>query len=588
MGNLPLQMIPGVVKSESPAAALGRFLDADKVRFVDGKAEKWSGWQKFHAEQLAGKTRGALSWSNEFGTQNTAYGTSERLYAIVGGDRLLNITPLRDSGDTEDPFTTEDGSAIVTVTHSNHGAAIGDHVFFANAAEVGGITIDGSYRVLTKIDANNYTIEHSAAATSDAGPGGGTVDYEYELNIGNESSVFSFGYGAGPYGEGTYGTERASGLEIELRRWSLDEYGNDMLASPFNGSLYLWREGTDDRAQPVANAPARARAMFVTGERFPFMLGTSNPMRVEWPDRDDITDWTPSATNTANNRNLRVGSKLMAGTPLIDLVNLVWSDTALYTFQFTGSNFIYESRVSGTNCGLAAPLAFTVVNGAAFWMSGHSLHMFNGAVSDIRNVGDIRDFVFKGLDRDHIGKSFCGYNAPHNEVIFGYVSKDSPDGEPDRYVAVNISDYSWTVGTLTRTAMTIYRPAQSSILMVGTDGYIYEHEIGKDADGQPMEAFITFGLYEIARGEQNVDVFGFIPDFQRQKGAVTVDLYTRDRPNSTANRDEITITIEEGQEIEDFRLEGRHFGLTLRSNVLGGDFRLGNVAIEAQAAGARR
>ncbi|MGH6791577.1 MAG: hypothetical protein ACRECF_02425, partial [Methyloceanibacter sp.] len=236
----PFDLPPGVVKSDSPNAALGRWADSDKIHFKGRFAEKWRGWQRWLAAEsvMQGRARGATSWANSFGNQNAAFGTHLKLYAVTGEDLLRDITPIRAEDALTNPFTTQDGSDIVTVAHTAHGADDNDFVTFANATAVGGITIDGEYQ-LSRIDNNSYTITHSAAATSDA-TGGGTVAAEYQINTGHPDTLAGSGIGAGPYGAEAYGTARSeSGLLIELRYWSLDNYGNNLLASPYEGGLFL-------------------------------------------------------------------------------------------------------------------------------------------------------------------------------------------------------------------------------------------------------------------------------------------------------------------------------------------------------------
>ncbi len=588
---LPLEVPPGIVKTDSPNGAKGRFTDGDKVRFFKGKPEKWLGWEQFIADTLTGICRGATSWSNKYGNTNAAFGTHLKLYALTGDDTLTDITPIRATSTINtDPFAMTDGSATVTVTDTAHGADQGDYVTYSGAAAAGGITIDGEYAIATIIDNNTYTITHSSAATSTVSGGGASVTAAYQINVGTAGGVVGLGWGAGPWGEGTWGTPRTEGITLDLRFWSVVEYGNDLLASPSGGSLYLWEEATDARAELVTNAPAYMRAMFVTGERFVFALGSgadgTTPMKVQWPDQDDITDWTPSASNSANARTLQSGSKLINGTPLSDGINLVWSDTSVYVFQYTGSDFVYDSRLAGTNCGLVAPLAFTRVSGVAFWMSGENFYMYAAGVQPIPGADDVSEFIYSDMDPSQITKIFCIYDQKQSQVRWHYCSKGAT--EPDKYVDVMVGDWTWTTGTLDRSGGTAYRAGDSSMLLVDTDGVIYTHGVGLDADGAAMESYITFGLYALGRSEVNVDVVGIIPDCQRQVGNLTYEIYTKERPNSAGNFDEQTVTMGATDEIGDARVCGRHFGMTVRSNVLGGDYRLGIVNLEVGQSGGRR
>lgn len=586
MPPLPLEIPPGIVKADSPNGAKGRFIDGDKVRFYKGRPEKWMGWETFIPDALTGIARGAVAWVNQYGNTNVAFGTHLKLEVITGDDTLTDITPIRATGTINtDPFAVTIGLTLVTVTDTAHGADSNDYVTFSGASAVGGITISGEYQI-TVIDNNSYTITHSIAATSTATGGGGSVTAAYQINTGSTGGVVGLGWGAGTWGTGTWGTPRTEGIEVEIRTWSVHEYGNELLASPFLGGLYLWEEATDARAEVVSGAPTSMRAMFVTGERFIMALGTITPMTVQWPDQDDLTDWTPSSSNTANTRTLQSGSKLMSGTSLSDGTSVVWSDTSAYLFQYTGSEFVYDSRLIGTNCGLIAPLGFAKVSGAAFWISARQFFMFASGVTPIPNQDDIRDHVFNTMDPSQITKTWAEYDMYNGQIRWHYCSLNAT--EPDLYVDVSIGDWVWTTGTMDRTTGTLYRPGDASSLMVDADGVIYSHNVGLDADGEAMESYVTFGLYALTNGQNNVDVMGLVPDCQRQVGNLTYEIYTKERPNSAANFDEQIVTMGATDEIGDARVSGRHFGMTVRSNVLGGDYRLGIVNLEIGQGGTRR
>ncbi len=584
---LPLDIPPGFMRTDSPNAAKGRYTGGDKVRFVKNRPEKWAGWEQFIPDQLTGIARGSVAWVNQYGNTNVAFGTHLKLQVITGDDSLSDITPIRASSTINtDPFSVSSGLTTVTVTDTAHGADANDYVTFSGATAVGGITIDGEYQIVTVVDNNTYTIEHSSPASGTATGGGASVVAEYQINTGSTGGVVGLGWGAGTWGTGTWSTPRADGIEVEIRVWSVHEYGNDLLASPFLGGLYLWEEATDARAEVVSNAPTSIRAMFVTGERFIMALGTTTPMTVQWPDQDDLTDWTPSAANTANTRTLQSGSKLMAGTALSDGISIVWTDTSVYHFQYTGSEFVYDSRLVGSNCGLIAPLGFSKVSGSAFWISSQQFFMYVSGVAPIPNQDDIVDYVFNDMDPSQITKTWCEYDMKNQQIRWHYCSLNS--SEPNKYVDVSIGDWIWTTGTLDRTTGCLYRPGDASSLLVDADGVIYSHNVGLDADGDALESYIEFGLYAMTNGAANIDVMGLIPDCQRQVGNLTYEVYTKERPNSDANFDEQTATMGPSDVIADLRISGRHFGMTVRSNVVGGDYRLGIPMLEIGQTGTRR
>jgi hypothetical protein len=586
---LPLTIPPGIVKVDSPNGAEGRYTDSDKIRFIAGKVEKWDGWESFSSTVLTGVPRGCVAWFNSGGNPNIAFGTHLKLYAILSDGTVSDITPIRDSGTLgANPFSMTNGSAAVTVTDTAHGVDIGDYVTFSGASAAGGITINGTYTVTSKTDADHYVITHTSNATSTTTGGGAAVAYSYEITIGYSSSVAGLGWGAGTWGSGTWGTVRSSGIVINLRVWSLAEYGNDLLASPTKGGLYYWQEATDANAEIVTNAPTSIRAMFVTGERYIFALGTSGPMVVQWPDVDNMTDWTPSASNTANTRTLQVGSKLIAGMALSELLNLVWSDSGLYLFQYTGQDEVYADRLIGSGCGLVGQLAFTKAAGVAYWFTGATFMMYAGqGVQEIPHVVDILDWVLDNLNVAHREKIWCVFDEHNQQVRWGFPSGTST--EPDRYVDVTVNgEFVWTVGTLDRTTGCIYRPSQPEIIMADSDGNLFTHNVGLDDDGAAMEAYITYGLYALSNGDVNVDVMGIIPDCQRQVGDLTFDVTTYDRPQDATAFDSGSTVLDEVDTIADIRISGRHFTMTVTSDEVGGDFRLGIIKLEVGSGGNRR
>lgn len=609
---LPIKIPPGVDKRDSPNATGGRYTDADKVRFNGDFPEKWGGWTSFVDCTLEGAARGAVSWANEVGNQNLSVGTHVKLYVVLGGAECEDITPIRVSGtlSTDEGVTvstTNSPKNLVTVNDTSHGLIEGAYVTFTSTTTVGGIRLNGEYIVNSVIDADNYTIIAASTdgPTTSTNGDGSLFAYAYQINPGFQSPGYGTGWGMAEWGgEIGWGDPASTGGEpVDMRHWSLDDYGNNLLASPFGGTLYDWVEGTDDTAQEITNAPDYIRYMFVTPERFVFALGVStgsdvNPMRMKWPDQNDITDWVPTASNTANTRTLQNGSKLIAGCGLQDLISAVWSDTALYVFQYTGSDLVYEDRMVGAGCGLIGPMAFVNINGTAFWMSGHDFHMYAGGVGTIPNAGDMTDYVFRRMNRQQGQKTYCVYNPVPGTILWGYVSVDSTSLEPDEYVEVAMGNWAWANGTLPRTCGVIFRPHEGTVVMAkpvvssstdpGVKSMLFEHESGTDDDGSAMEAYISFGEYQIADGNQNTDIMGFVPDCQRQTGQLEVVLRTQEYPNSDSTFDSQTIILNEGEPIEDVRISGRVFGFTVRSNEVGGDFRLGIPALEIGGAGERR
>jgi hypothetical protein len=587
---------PGIVKSQSGATAVGRYVDADKIRFREGRPEKIGGWVKYIDTQLDGVPRGIHAYLGPDGSELLGVGTECNLYSVLsstGG--VENITPIRDSGTLgNDPFATTDLSFSVTVTDVAHGLDVDTQVSFSGAAAVGGITIDGDYRVTEVIDNDTYTITHSVSASSTATGGGAAVAYVYRINCGTVSSVQAFGFGVGPFGEEEYGTARsAAGLTLDFRYWALDNYGSSLLACPLGsggGSLYLYNDATDTEAEIIANAPTDCRYAFVTGERF--ITALREDMVIEWADQDDPTDWSASASDTAGQRTLQGGGKLVAGTRLGRFQSLIWSDKCVFSHEYTGTSFVYDTSIAGADCGLVGPGAFCTVNAAAYWISQNNLHAFaGGAVQAIPNSGDVLDWLFRNADTEQLAKAVCFYNVPGQEVWFivpGTTSSGASD-EPSYYAAVNITTWVWTVGTLARVGAATRTSGRGEPLLTSFDGYIYEHELPNNvnADGVSMPWFFECGLFRLQDAGQVLDLFGWAHDCQRQAGTHTLTITAKDRQHST-DEDTDTVELTPTTEMADLRVSGRYAKFRLEQDELNGDIRLGTPVVDTQPAGRRR
>jgi hypothetical protein len=593
--NIPMPVAPGVVLNQSEYEAQGRYIDCDKIRFVDGKPEKIGGWEQWNTpgDELDAVCRSIFCWQDFSYNLWHAFGTAGRLWVFDQDKTRTNITPFVSAGTLSNPFSSTNGSALIYVEHTAHGRAAGDYVQYSGAATLGGNVTDtllnAIYEIESVPDADHYYFRLPIVAdTTTLSGGGASVAYSYEMAEGNASTTYGGGWGLGPYGNGTYGTERSSTTYQTFPRfWSLDKYGQYLIAMPSGGGLYEWQLNTANRAALVANAPATGLFAFITSERIIVVLGADGDfMLMKWCDDDDNTVWTPAPDNTANIRRLQVGSRLVAGVSLHQQINLVWSDTAAYLMQFLGNNEVYSTRVVGTQCGLVGPGAFCVVHGVAFWMSPRTFHMFNGSVEHVPNASEVEE-IFHSMSETQRSKVSCHVNLQFREVWWTYPSTNAT--EPDRYVAVSIEDWSWTIGTLGRTAFGT-QMVQGVDHLYATDetGVIYEHETGVDADGDALAWHIETAFMDIDSGNVSVDIDGYIPDFKRHNGDITLTWTSKEYPESTGNLETVTKTIAEGQEVVDLRHFGRQVKFELSQEVVGGDFRLGQQRVEIGTSGRRR
>lgn len=130
-------------------------------------------------DQITAVTGSGLTYTYSYGgftfgrdvTDATSTGNGDN------GDDLMTSTVAIGLTDTLDntPFSTTNGSSVVTIANTGHGLITGDVVTLSGAAAaVGGITaaeLTGTF-VVTVIDANTYSITTTGTATSTAGPAG--------------------------------------------------------------------------------------------------------------------------------------------------------------------------------------------------------------------------------------------------------------------------------------------------------------------------------------------------------------------------------------------------------------------------------
>lgn len=575
----PIKPPPGIVKTDTPKALQGRWIDCDKIRFKNRKPIKIGGWESKLAQPLSGPPRGLHAWRDNNATEYIAAGTYKKAYVISVDFVSYDVTPYNDTGTLTNPFWTTSGSKTVAVHDTAHGRAVGDAVHFSGATASGGITVNGEYVVDEVQTVDIFKITHSVAASSTVNGGGGSVDYSYEVNIGTIRGAYGLGYGVGGYGEGGFGVPRtASTLWSEPRIWSFDHFGQILLGSYNVGGIYYWDPSITNalttRLAIIADAPTDVRAIFVTPERF--VVALCENMKVKWCSQGDYTAWTPTPTNTANIRTVTEGTKLVGGVVLGDQISLFWSDTALYVHQYTGSSTVFDTRLVGKNCGLISPSARVSAAGMAFWMSHKTFFMYNGSVQQVPNVEEIRTYVFDALDPTAGYLCAAMYSPPFNEVWFFYVEQGSV--EPGRYVILSLTDYSLAVGSLNRVAGAYFQHGDVRPYWCDENGQIFIHESGSDADGVAMDAYITLAPYALESGRTLMRVEGVEADIFEQSGEVSFSLsaWDRIRKASDTPTDVEDFTVSEtGDPMLEFKVRARYVGMTVRSNTLGGHFEFG-------------
>lgn len=586
MGQMKLP--PGVIKSESKMAASGRFVDCDHVRWVRGKAQKIGGWDKITDTAMSGTPRGMHGWSDGTAKQLIAVGTEQKLYVVPFVDYVpVNITPYRSVTATTDPFTTTNGLPTVNVYLPDHNAAVGTGVTFSGASAVNGITLDGDYEIASVVDDANFTVTAGNNA-SGTGSGGGAVTISIEIEEGYASPTYLYGYGIGPYGMGTYGTPRTVSSYLRgNRQWTLDNFGKILLANYNDGALYSWDPTADPRprAAIVTDTPYYPSVMtgfIVSTEGIVIAYGTNSngtqDLLEVWTSRQrDYLDW--DYTGVANDQGapptvsrLAIGKKIVGAANLGSFITCLWTDAALYLKQYTGSSLVFSTPLKGEDCGLIGPMAKAVHKGVAYWVSDGAFFQYDGAISRIPNSEDIAEWIFNQLRALYNVKCFASIIPRYSEVWFFFVVGNNV--EPTIYAVYNIEGQFWFHGTMARTS--IARLAgQHEPIMASSDGYLYEHETGVNADG----AEIAWSLESAPFALQNykwVECFEIQMDMQEHVGSINIiiDCYDGTNKNTVPIQTETVAATPDDASVYP-RIAGKQVAVTFEGSGVNCNFRMG-------------
>jgi len=612
-----LQIAPGIDKQNTEYGAEGKWVDGDNIRFRYGMPEKIGGWAKVTSDALVGATRATHTWSALNGVKYAMYGTNKKLYAY-SEKSYADITPERGTGSITQ-FVTVSGSATVTVTDADHGALIGDFVTISSVSgAIGGLSqanLQNEFEILTAGD-DTYTIEAPANASSSAT--GATATATYQINSGAAVSIFGYGWGAGTWGASTWDTTRsgltgASGVLLESAKWTIDNWGEDILAQKFDGGLYYWdtSSGLSSNVASTTNVsagPTKSRYMLISGDdRHVICLGTETTvgtdstqdnMFIRWSAQETTNTWTPTATNTAGSKRLTDGNMIQTAVRSRGAV-LVWTDTSLYQMQFIGPPFTFGFKQLGSKCGSIGLHSAIDISGTSFWMGTDSFFMFDGAVRKI--PCSVQDYVFDDINQNSLQDIYCAANTDFNEVMWFYPTEGSL--QIDRQVIFNYAENLWYVGSLARSSWadrdvypnpyaTEYDSTDTTdtiSTIYGTKAgrtFVYAHETGANAAGSAMTAYVESGDMDIADGDQFMSMSRFIPDFKDQVGNVDVTIKTRPYPSGTQTSHG-SFTVSTSTTKQDTRIRGRQLAVRVESDAVDDNWRYGTIRLELRPDGTR-
>ena len=336
-------------------------------------------------------------------------GTNLKFY-ITEGNSYKDVTPLRSTTSAGDvTFAASNGSSTLTVTDSGHGAVVNDFVTFSGAASLGGLIIASAlnqeYQIASVSDVNTYTVtakdtsgDTLTANASDSGNGGGSVVGAYQINTGLNAFIASQGWGADGWGFGGFGSSTAISSGNQLRLFSQDNFGEDLIFNVRGGGIYYSdvSAGLNNRAVNItalsgaSDAPTVALQIMVSDTAQHVIafgcnaIGSStiDPLFVRFSTQESAKDWTPTATNTAGGIRINSGS-LIVGAVQSRQEIIVFTDRSVHSMRFVGGAFVFELSLISTDVSMISPNAAIDVGGQVYFMDEGGFYVYNGSVQTL-------------------------------------------------------------------------------------------------------------------------------------------------------------------------------------------------------------
>ena len=605
---MPLQKTtfnPGINREGTAYDNEGGWFDCNLVRFRAGRPEKFGGWSKLLSATYQGTARALHNFISLAGTKYLGMGTHLKYYIVENNDAFNDVTPIRNTtGNNEISFSASNGSSTLTITDTSHGAVQNDFVTFSGAVSLGGnitaAVLNQEYQIATVTDGNTYTVtaKDTSGSTvtangSDTGNGQGTVVGAYQINTGLDAYVSSTGWGANSWGSSGWGSTTPLSSSNQLRIYTHDNYGEDLIFNVRAGGIYRWIEnnGTGTRATELsaatgANQVPTAALQVLTSEtdRHLIVLGadplnTSNvrtgsvdPMLIAFSDQENPLDFETRTTNSAGELRLSSGSLIIGAVKSRQEI-VIFTDTSVYSMQFIGPPFTFGLNLINESTGLIGPKAAVTGPNGVYYMSYDAFYLYNGSVQQL--PCSVRNYVFSDINQGQAYKINAFTNNKHSEVGWFYPSASS--SEIDRYVIYNYLERVWYYGQLSRTAW--LDSNIESYPQAVSGGYLYEQEKGFDNDGSEMTGvFIESSDFDLGDGDSFAFLRRLIPDikFLDDDASSNVNIVTKTRnfPGDSLTTDN-TATVTPSTQQEHMRARGRQAAVRIASN----DGDSGNVGV---------
>jgi hypothetical protein len=640
-----LQFKPGINKEVTNYTNEGGWYDCDKIRFRSNMPEKIGGWTQLSPVQYLGVCRSLWNWIDLEGTNYIGVGTNLK-YFIEKGGGYNDVTPIRKvvnpmlgpvPPSTGNPFTASNGSATITVIDVGHGANNNDFVTFSGATSLGGnITaaiLNQEYQI-SYVDANTYTFQARAVSTvelpgaavlanaSDTAHGGNAITATYQIQTGNSVYTAGNGWGAGYWGRGAWGSGTTVTVGDQLRLWTNDNFGENLLIAPRGGAIYYWldADGPTVRAKSLSSlstfygfagtfVPTATYQIVASAiQRFVIAFGANNydptdantpfdRMLVRWSDQENPYDWVPTATNQSGEYRLGNGSYILAARNTRQEI-LVWTDSSLYSMQYLGPPYVWGFNIIQDNITMIGPNVPITINNITYWMGTDKFYAYDGRVQTLPCT--LRKYIFSRINRDQSWQCFAGANEAFSEIWWFYPSTGS--STVDSYVIYNYLEGSWYHGSMARTAWLESGLREYPVAADYNQRLLY-HESSVDDEALaiplPIVSYIQSSDFDIGDGHNFGFVWRILPDLTFANSTATnpaVTMRVQARVNSgteygTPDNRPVTRSAEYPVELYTgqvyTRIRGRQMDFRIDSADLGVNWQLGSPRIDIRPDGRR-
>ena len=502
----------------------------------------------------------------------------------------LGAAPTLGAGGTVSTLTysvtsasVTDGLATITVSGLCHLLA-GDIIIVAGV----GVDYNGEHQITV---ARTASVSFPLASGALVGSGGTIQQY----------------HSSGGYGTGVVQQSSDRGAKITATDWTLDNWGEVLLACPRNGPIFTWAPSQGyGNAAMIPQAPTVNAGMFLAMPQRQIMAwgttytGIQDPLQIRWCDVNNYNSWTTTVTNQAGGYHIPTGSLIVRG--IQGPTQQYWfTDIDVYVSQYTGPPYVYGFNKVGSGCGLIGQKAVCMLHSNMYWMSQKQFFVLSGTNAAQTIPCTVWDFVFQNLNQNYVDNIRAAANSMFNEVSWFFPTVNSTNGENDAYVCFNVLYNEWDYGYLDRAAW-----IDQSVLggPLATQNYydetsltpwtanVYQHETSYNLAGLPMPSYFKTGYFTLSNGNDLVFVDWLLPDMkwgeysQAPNASLEMTFYVTDYPGEQP-KTYGPYTITANTPYIEPRFRGRYVQIGVSSNDLNSFWRLGSMRYRYAVAGRR-